>query len=156
MCFPKDFAVFSRTRVWQGSAPDWTVYLEGEDDTISAHAGIVDRIIRVGEETIRVAGVQNVFVLPEWRGRGLCDRVMEVVAEHCLSAGFDCGLLFCVPKLVKVYRRTGWRRLGAVGIIRIDEKGMEVPLPGPNAAMALPLNRPAFPAGTIQLRGNDW
>jgi hypothetical protein len=69
---------------------------------------------------------------------------------------YDCGFLFCVPELEKVYARCGWLLLPPEPIIRIDETGAETPIPGKNIAMWHPLRADTFPPGVIHLQGNDW
>ena len=155
LCFPRDAPVFSRTRAWHGSAPAWSVILE-QDDRIVAHCGIVDRTIKVGNESLDIAGVQNVYVLPSFRGKGICDRVMNSAMEEASRRGYECGLLFCVPKLEKVYIRCGWRLLPNENVHRMDENGEILLLPVKNIAMFHPLKRRDFPAGAISLEGNDW
>ncbi len=176
LCFPSDADVFATTRAWHGSAPSFSAVLE-EGGTVVAHLGVVDRIIRVGTQpgacgtgvspvrakdaangpqSIRVAGLQNVCVLSEHRGRGLVDRVLDAAMAEARRRGFDDGLLFCVPELEKVYARCGWRTLPGVPVTRIDDTGREVGLPGRNIAMYYPLARESFPPGPIHLQGNDW
>ena len=154
-CFPADTDVFSQTRAWHGSAPAWSVLLFDEAELV-AHVGLVDRAITIGGRPVRVAGVQNVFVLPTRRGQGLCDQVMLRAMDEASRREYDCGLLFCVPQLEKVYARCGWLGLGEREVIRIDEDGREVSLPDKNIAMFHPLRLRNFPAGTIHLQGNDW
>ena len=100
-----------------------------DGDHIVAHAGVVDRAIRVGGDSLRVAGIQNVFVLADYRGKGLCDEVMTMAMEEAGTQGFDAGLLFCIPELKKVYACCGWQMVGTDRIIRLDEAGKEVALP---------------------------
>ena len=155
VCFPEDAEAFSQTRAWHGSLAAWSVVLEHEGEVI-AHAGVVDRTLRVGEREVRVAGVQNVYVLPEFRRRGLTSRLMEKAMTEAAARGFDVGLLFCVPELERVYLRSGWISLGPRETLRVDETGAEVPLPAKNIAMFHPLRQPNFPHGLIHLQGNDW
>jgi GNAT superfamily N-acetyltransferase len=156
-CFPADAAVFCATRAWHGSAPAWSVVLEEpESGTVTAHCGIVARTVSAGAASLHVAGIQNVFVLPSQRGRGLCDIVMRAAMDEAAARGYDCGLLFCVPELEKVYARCGWLLLPPEPVIRIDEVGNELPIPGKNIAMWHPLRAQSFPPGPIHLRGNDW
>jgi len=155
-CFPDDCEVFSRTRAWHGSGPAWSVVVEGDDGRVIAHVGIVDRTITAGGQPVRVAGIQNVFVVPEGRGKGLCDLVMNAAMVEAGRRGFDVGLLYCVPNLEKVYARCGWRLLPRERIIRVDENGKEIALPEKNIAMFHPLKLAVFPTGEIHLRGNDW
>ena len=155
-CFPADHAVFSRARGWHGSVPAWTLILEDARQRVAAHVGIVERTIAVGDATLRVAGVQNVCVLPEYRSRGYCDQVMNAMTNEATCQEYECGLLFCGVDLCKVYRRCGWTSLDARTIVRTNKKGESVNLPSGNTAMFLPLVTEKFPQGDIHLRGNDW
>jgi nodulation protein A len=154
-CFPPDVEVFSKSRAWHGSSPAFTV-IGLEAGKIVAHVGIVDRTIRVADVLIRVAGIQNVFVLPEWQKRSLSAEVMNSAMAEASRHGFDCGLLYCIPELEKVYCRCGWQRIADRDITRIDENNQELPIPGKNIAMFYPLQLTTFPDGAIHLCGNDW
>lgn len=154
-CFPKDVAVFTHTRQWHGTGPAFSVIME-DADFIAAHVGIVDRAITVGEQPLRVAGIQNVFVLPAYRGRGLGDQVLQAGLDEAQRRGFDAGLLFCTAKLIPVYARSGWQLIDERATLRVDEAQREVPLPPDNRAMYHPLRLRTFPSGAIHLRGNDW
>jgi hypothetical protein len=61
-CFKPDNDVFSKSRGWHGSMPEWNVIVE-DAGVVVAHVGIIDRIIKAGNQPLRVAGIQNVFVL---------------------------------------------------------------------------------------------
>ena len=154
-CFPKDRAAFSRTRAWHGIAPVFSETLEAGREVV-AHAGVVDRTVRAGDRQVRVAGVQNVCVLPGHRGRGLFRRVMAAAMEQAAARGFDCGLLFCDRGIEKLYARLGWRTSHGRRVARTDESGCDVPLPAGNIAMCYPLKRGDLPPGDIHLQGNDW
>ena len=154
-CFPHDREVFAHTRAWHGCLPDWSVVRE-DGGTVIAHAGVVERTIRVGEEAVRVAGVQNVFVLPDYRGEGLCRLVMTAAMAEAQRRQLDFGLLFCTESLSTIYSNLDWRRLDQRTILRIDADGREGPLPPKNLGMFYPLARHDFPAGTVRLQGNDW
>ncbi|MDD5699536.1 MAG: GNAT family N-acetyltransferase [Victivallaceae bacterium] len=154
-CFPDDAEIFSRSRAWHGSVPAWSVILF-DDSHIAAHTGIIDRTVEVGETCLRVAGIQNVFVPSEYRGRGLCEKVMSAAMEEAERRNFDAGLLYCVPKLERVYAKCGWWLLAEREVVRIDENENQVPLPAKNITMFFPLKVRTFPDGNINLRGNDW
>ena len=155
-CFPEAAAFFARSRAWHGSSPAWTVIAEDRDGTIAGHVGIVDRTIRVGTEQLRVGGIQNVCVLPAWRGWGLSLGMLDSAAAIMRGEGLDAGLLFCVPDLVGVYERSAWQTLKDTAVTRVDEDGMEVPLPAGSVAMWLPRRRADWPEGDVHLGGNDW
>ncbi|MCL5102717.1 MAG: GNAT family N-acetyltransferase [Armatimonadetes bacterium] len=154
-CFPEDVGVFSTTRTWHGVASVWSVVLR-DRDAVAAHVGVVDRVVLVGDTRLRVAGIQNVFVLPAYRGMGLSDRVMLATTDEALHLDFDCGLLFCVPKLENVYARCGWRTEPDRAITRVDEYAARVPLPDKNITMFYPMKCAQLPVGPIDLCGNDW
>jgi GNAT superfamily N-acetyltransferase len=122
---------------------------------VVAHTGVVDRTITVGGTPLRVAGVQNVFVLPEFRGQGLSAKVLQTAMAEAGRRVFDCGLLFCVPQLEKVYAPHGWQGLGWREVIRVQE-GRETSIPDKNIAMFYPLRVAVFPKGLVHLQGNDW
>jgi predicted acetyltransferase len=154
-CFPWEAETFEQTRAWHGSAPAWSVILDHEGEIIG-HVGVVDRVISVGGHELRVAGIQNVFILPEFRGRGVSTPLLDKAMQEATQQGFDLGMLFCVPELERVYERAGWLTLGMRETVRVDETGQEVPLPEKNIAMFYPLRQPSFPQGLIHLQGNDW
>ncbi len=152
-CFPADAEVFAQSREWHGSRPAFSA-VEVSDGAVIAHAGVTDRTLTVGRESLRVAGIMNVFVLAEHRGRGLSDGLLNLAMAEAWRRGFDAGLLFCAPGLEKVYARAGWRGIDAP-VTRIDETGARVGLPAGNIAMALD-PRGIWPNGEIDLGGNDW
>ncbi len=154
VCFPADAGVFSGTRKWHGSGPAFSAVIEDAAQVI-AHVGVVDRTLRFGAEPARAAGIQNVLVLPEHRGRKLCDAVMLAAQDEAVQRGFDCGVLFCVPKLEKVYARVGWKTISN-DCVRVDDDGIEKPIPGKNICMFLPIRMAAAPPGLLHLSGNDW
>ena len=153
--FPEDAEVFSQTRAWHGSAPAFSVVLEHEGEVI-AHMGVVDRVISAGGHALRVAGIQNVFVLPEFRRRGLTTALMEAAMREAAARNFDLGLLFCAPEIQRVYSRSGWLALDPRPTLRVDENGNPVELPDKSLAMFYPLRQPSFPQGVLHLGGNDW
>jgi predicted N-acetyltransferase YhbS len=154
VCFPADAEVFSQTRQWHGSGPAYSALI-CDGGRVIAHVGVVDRVVAFGDVKARAAGIQNVFVRPEFRGQGLSDAVMRAAQSEAVRRGFDCGLLFCIPKLEAVYARTGWQTISNA-VLRTDDDGVEKPLPGRNVAMLLPIRLVSPPPSVIHLMGNDW
>lgn len=154
LCFPADVAIYRETRAWHGAVAAYSVILQ-EEGRIVAHASAVDRTIDAGGTPLRVAGVENVYALPDWRGQGLAQQVLEAAMAEAQRRGLDCGLLFCVPALAKVYAAAGWQLLGPREIVRVED-GRELPIPAKNIAMFYPIEVDVFPEGLIHLRGNDW
>ena len=155
MCFPKDARFFSHSRAWHGSPPSFSaVVVEGEE--VIAHLGVVQRRITIGDAPADVAGIQNVAVLPEHRGKGLTRKMLTAAVDEALQRHLDYGLLFCEPKTIPVYARCGWLELPDQPLVRIDSDEQEKPLLPGNLPMWFPLAKRAFPAGTVHLGGNDW
>ncbi len=155
VCFPDAVANFSQTRVWHGSAPAYTVLMES-DGTVIAHLGVVQREIRVGDQPVSMAGVQNVCVRPEHRGRGLVDQILNESMLEAHRRHIDLGLLFCVPKLEKVYARCGWRPATPRVIQATRTSGERYQLDDHNILMFHPLRIDQLPPGDIDLIADDW
>ena len=110
----------------------------------------------VGQERVWVAGIQNVFVLPECRGSGLFRQVMSAALEEARERGMEFGLLFCSPDIGQKYARQGWQLLEDRRVTRVDEEGQSRPLPPKNVTMFYPLGGRGLPLGDLHLLGNDW
>ena len=112
--------------------------------------------ILVGQVRVWVAGIQNVFVLPECRGSGLFRQVMSAALEEARERGMEFGLLFCSPDIGQKYARQGWQLLEDRRVTRVDEEGQSRPLPPKNVTMFYPLGGRGLPLGDLHLLGNDW
>lgn len=154
LVFPADVAVYTHTRAWHDSGPSLTVAFV-RDGVVLAHVGMVDRVVGVGAQSLRAAGVQNVYSLPEARGGGLAREALRRAMEAARGHGFDIGLLFCVPGLEAMYASFGWIGVGGREVIRVED-GAEKGLPKNNVAMFFPLKTAELPVGALHLRGNDW
>lgn len=154
IAFPDNIDVYSRERGWHGSYPEYSVHLAFGGEVI-AYAGVVVRAVRVGDQPVRIAGVQNVFVSPEHRGTGISRALLAECMREGKTRRLDAGMLFCVPGLEKMYASYGWLTLENRHIVRVED-GEEKLLPEKNIAMVYPLAMRSFPAGDIHLEGNDW
>jgi predicted acetyltransferase len=154
-CFPDDIEFFKKNRAWHGSLPEWSIVVL-KDNKIIAHVAIVSRNIKIASQEFKIAGIQNVFVLPEYRGQGLCRMIMNSAMQQAKDNGFDVGLLYCVPELGKTYAKCGWLLLAERIILRTDNSGNIIPLPSKNITMFFPLKNKELPEGNIDLQGNDW
>ncbi len=155
-CFPGDRELFSRQRWWH-SPQSWTIAALEPDGTVASSLCIIERNITVGGEgrTLTVAGIGNVFAIPQWQNTGLIDRVMALALEDARKRGIKAGLLFCLPVLEKIYSRMGWRKIDAAVFMQ-DESGARALLPAKNIVMAIPIMLEKFPEGDIDLMGRDW
>ena len=156
--FPWYGAVFSVTRSWHGVFPVISIVgLSDDESRVIAHSGIIQRKIFVnGKIGLSIFGIQNVFIHPDFRGRGLLRPLMDQIIRVAVRGEYDCGLLFCVPELEKVYSAHKWERIPETKIALVNEKGEEGLVPEINIAMFYPLKISDFPVGVINLQGNDW
>lgn len=153
-CFPPDVPVFSQTRHWHGTAPEYSLVLR-ESGKITGHVGIVRRTIQAGSRSVEIAGVQNLAVIPHRRKSGLGALLMIRAMGEARKRGIAFGLLFCVPGLARFYTSLGWH-IEERAFYMADETGARVRIPEKNIGMTLPLGRDPFPPGAVDLLGRDW
>ncbi len=153
-CFPADAGFFSGSRAWHGSAPAYSL-VGRAGGRVLGHVGVIVRDIRAGKQVVRIAGIQNMAVLPEWRKTGLGSALISGAMDEAARRGIPFGVLFCIPELERYYGRYGWARHDVE--VRMDYAGeRNIPIPGKNICMAKLLAGRPFPAGTIHLQGADW
>ncbi len=153
-CFPADKEFFSGARAWHGSPPAYSLVGRAEG-RVAGHVGIIVRDIRVAGRTVRIAGIQNMAVLPDWRKSGLGSALITGAMDQAARRGIPFGVLFCIPELERYYARYGWTRHDVD--VRMDYAGQRnIPIPGKNICMVKLLAGRPFPDGDIHLQGADW
>jgi predicted N-acetyltransferase YhbS len=153
-CFPADVGTFSLTRHWNGCAPAYSV-VQMTDGVVFGHIGIVLREILVGGSPVMVAGVQNFAVSPERRGTGLSQRLESAAMDEARRRDVRFGVLFCVPKLERLYSSMGWTTSNAK-VTMLDAQGQSVPGCSKSIMMVKQLGDEPSPAGDVDLQGRDW
>jgi len=157
--FPQYSDHFSNTRIWNGVIPALSivVFSDENEGSIIAHLGIIQRNILVNRTVeLSIFGIQNVFIQQESRGQGILNQLMKVLIKAVDTGKYDCGLLFCIPELEKIYSRFDWMKISNTEVIAITEDGLESPIPTSNIAMFHPLKIREFPKGILNLQGMDW
>jgi GNAT superfamily N-acetyltransferase len=154
LCFPPDVPVFSQSRYWHGTAPEFSFYRR-EAGKITGHVGIVRRTIRAGSSQITIAGVQNLAVAPNRRKSGLGALLMIRALAEARRRGIAFGLLFCVPGLGRFYSSLGWK-IQERAFFMANESGIQERIPDKNIGMTLTLSSEPFPPGEVDLQGRDW
>ncbi|MHB9070848.1 MAG: GNAT family N-acetyltransferase [Sedimentisphaerales bacterium] len=155
-CFPADKEAFSRCSWWH-SKPSWRILAHTSKNELIGHVAIIKRNVAVGTQrsVVRTAGIQSVFIRPAQRGKGISDRLLMVAMEEAARQNLDSGILFCVPKLEKIYDRTGWRKTDSL-VYTLNSRHETVPISQKNITMIHPISNFSFPAGDIYLNGQDW
>ncbi len=154
ICFPHRKDTYSKTYYSYDNKPVFSVVIENGGDCC-AYVGVIDRTIKLGGKEYRVAGVQNICVLPEYRGRRLSDTVLKAEMQEAHTRRFDFGLLFTQKKIKRVYTRNGWIEIKNRKFIH-TENGVNVGMPPESVKMYYPLTVKDFPTGDVNLLGNKW
>lgn len=153
-CYPEHRDMFARTRHWRGHIAAYRVIaLDG--GIVAAHVAVVDCTIRVGEASVRVAGVGQVAALPPYRKTGLIDRLLARAVDEAKDRGFDIGMLFCQERVRRVYERNGWIDITGRPCTR-TEAGERILMPPDHLRMMVPLAMAELPPGPIDLGGDKW
>ena len=154
ICFPKNEASFSKQRKWGDTWPIYSAIIE-DDGKVVANVAVVERTMIVADQPYKIAGVQNVFVLPEYRRRGLSDMTLRAVMDEAGRIGFDFGLLFASDKVEAVYSRNGWQPISSRRF-RCIVDGPIYQVPDETIVMYYPLAKKIFPEGTAVIQGSKW
>jgi predicted N-acetyltransferase YhbS len=154
ICFPHHKDEFSKTHSLNDNKPAFSVIIEDGGNVI-AYVGVIDRTIKVGDRKYRVAGVQNICVLPKYRGRQLSDSILQAATAEAHQQKFDFGLLFTQEKIKKVYTHNGWLEIKSRKFIR-TKNSINIEMPPESIKMYYPLAVKDFPTGDVDLLGNKW
>ncbi len=103
--------------VWRDKTRN--VGVREDDGQLVAAAGVLLTEVKVGQESpFEVAGLGGLLVTRSARGRGLarllCRRLLEIAGE--LKA--QRAMLFCLPKLMPLYREFGFVEIKRAGMGR--------------------------------------
>ncbi|HEX5715304.1 MAG TPA: GNAT family N-acetyltransferase [Thermoanaerobaculia bacterium] len=131
---------------WRSKDRHFVLY---EDGLPRASASVLRHEVR----NMVVGGLGGVITLPEARGRGLARQVVGRATEFFrVDLGASFGLLFCLPRLVPLYRSLGWQVVEP-GVL-IDQPGGKILSPVP--VMILPFGEERWPAERVDLGSLPW
>lgn len=148
-CFtgPDDHS-FRVQRYWR-EAPRWHWFVRGAADHLIGHVAVHDKQVGSTTGLVRIAGIGDVCVHPDHRGRGLVREMLA--AAHTWLAGeqIPFGMLFGETN---VYTSSGYTN--AANPIRVwsPKQQIWVTTP-PGKAMIKLLGNTPWPEGLIDLRG---
>lgn len=116
-----------------------------------AHVALHDKRLGTPQGDLRVAGIAEVCVHPDFRGRGLVRTMLDTLHRWAEQQGFRHAALFGDEK---VYRGSGY--IHAPNPLRYWDKDKQEWITEPSPGFHVrPLTQPpeAFPDGLIDLRG---
>jgi GNAT superfamily N-acetyltransferase len=86
---------------WRPKDLHFLMIVDGE---LVSHVGILKHEVSVGNRVIRVAGVGGVVTVPHAQKRGYASELMRHAADFFSHWDVEGGLLFCMPRRVKLYQ----------------------------------------------------
>ncbi len=103
-----------------------------------------------------LGGIGNVCSHPDARGQGAARACMQAAAEYMRNSGkIDFGMLFCGRRVVEFYGKLGWRQISDQ-VQRSPEAGGSEPVGGFVMICPARLGLGDWPAGPVDLNGDDW
>ena len=137
---------------WKWATPDYYILAYAEGDLI-ARLGVVERVISVGNELIRIGGVSGVVTRQQSRGKGVALSLLSKARSFLRNQlGVPFGLLLCRNRLRTLYEKAGWQEVH--GPVRFAQPTGSAEYP--HLAMVLRCGEEDWPAAKIDLQGLPW
>jgi len=157
IAFPHSAWYFKDARGWKGAFPSWSVIGFDSVNNPVVHCGVVERVVTIESRPYRVFGIQNVYVLEPYRGRGLAKKLITMVVEEANRRTLDYGLLFARPHVAKLYTDLGWELVDTKVVLQKAEDRKEFIREFEHDALYYKsMRNEKIPAGTIYFNGPDW
>lgn len=123
------------------------------DGEAASHVGLIDHVVSVGGEEVRVGGVGGVATAGHLHGRGYAQKALRFAEAFMLDEmKVEFGMLFCLDRLRPFYERQGWLILDEP--VEFDQPSGQ--MISPLNVMVLPRVRLSWPAGATYLRSLPW
>lgn len=115
-CFPEHLS----ERTYRQQLPQLRL-LTYEGETLVAQVGVEHRVVRAGDELVRVFGVIDLATHPDHRGQGLAGKLLERLELLARPHGVDAILLFTDDQ--RLYRRHRYKpAANPLTYLEIDEQ----------------------------------
>ena len=148
----RPFALPANSYTW--ASPTWSALVKA-DQRVVAHAGIMYRVIQIGDLRVPVGGIAGVMTLSGWRQRGYARAMLaKATAFVGMQLWAPFAVVICPTDDTGFYEHIGWRV--AEGAIWCEQPGGHVKLEG-EAVLFAPCQGDAdWPSGPIDLCGAPW
>jgi predicted acetyltransferase len=134
------------------ASPNWAVMV-WEDDEMVSNVHIIERTVKVGDETVKLGGIGNIATKVEWRERGYAGSALKVAHAFLRDPlQVDFGLMIATKEVVSRYHRLGWKVVAESLIMEQPDGERLLPYP----VMVLPVLKRDWPPGIINLCGLPW
>jgi predicted acetyltransferase len=118
-----------------------------------SHVGLIDQIVNVAGQAVRVGGIGAVVTAGELHGRGYAQKTLRHAERYmCEELKVEFGLLFCLDRLKPFYERQGWQPVNDA--VEFDQPSGK--MVSPLNVMVLPCGERAWPAGVTDLCSLPW
>ena len=82
--------------------------LVSDDGKVVAHAGLDYRLMRMNETPVKVLGIIDLAVAPDYQGRGLGGLILKKAEEIARNSALGVDFLFLVADIHDYYRKFGF------------------------------------------------
>jgi predicted acetyltransferase len=139
--------IFQQQRYYK-EMPALRWYME-QGDKLYAHVAVHKKLLSAPGADIKVGGIAEVAVHPDYRGRGLVKLMLAEVNRWLAAHDFAFAMLYGNPE---VYRSSGYRSIeNEVCYFDLVTKSWKTEVN--KEAMVAVLGNQTWPAGLIQLNG---
>ncbi len=132
--------------------PDWAVMV-WEDEELVSNVHIIERMVKVGSQTVRVGGIGNISTKVEWRKRGYASAALKVAQDFLVEPlKVDFGLMTATEAVKPMYENLGWRMVADFLWMEQPDgkKTFDYPV------LVLPVAAQDWPEGEIDVCGLPW
>jgi predicted N-acetyltransferase YhbS len=138
---------------WQDWAAPTMRFLGKEDGRVVSTVGLIRREILVGEISYRVGGIGGVATRPDRQQLGYAGKLMAASKRFMKDdPWYQYGMLFCDPKRIPYYQKSGYVRISNPLYVRRDSDRHLFPDP----CLVLNLRGNPFPPGEVDCMGLPW
>lgn len=149
VCFTKPCDAVFRDRRYFHEPPRWRWFVRGSSDELIAHIAVHDKQIGTATGAVRIAGIAEVCVHPQQRGRGLVRELLASAHPWLAAHDIPVAMLFGDKK---VYASSGYQTIANPIRYQNSETGVWSVEPS-DWAMVKPLRDFDWPMGVVDLRG---
>ena len=149
LCFTEPADVVFRERRYFREPPQYRWYIRDDAGGIIAHVAVHEKVVEAAPDLIRIGGVGEVCVHPEFRGRGLVRELLSAAHVWLRSQHYPFTILFGDPRIY-----------GSSGYVEVDNlftkaaSGAASPSEyAPRRAAVRQLADRAWPRGEVYLHG---
>lgn len=144
--FP-DQPIFLKQRFFK-EMPRYRWYIEDGDELV-AHVALHEKTINVDVQKLRIGGIAEVCVHPDYRKKGLAKKVLNGADDWMIMRGYKFSMLFGDTN---VYASSGYFSIDNK-IIYVDYKTNQIKIEKNIDAMVKQLSDKPWPTGYVNLNG---